>query len=1417
MMKRFFVEFINSSVIATTLFLFPFFTNVYAQHYTEITTSNGEHIRLDNPIGTVYSVLSKDGKIQSVQMLNPEEVVRLIVTFRDPPLAVYQVDKSPLQRSLLSSVYETLQAGHESFRTSLNTIQLQLSVQLKSDYSFTIKRDYYRALNGVALECKRRMINKIRTLPMVKYVSLDREVKANLTQSVHQIRADIVQDSLGITGDGVLVGDVDTGIDYNNPALGGGFGPAFRVIGGYDFANNDNDPLDDHGHGTHVAGIIGANGDTLRGVAPDVNFLAVKVLNAYGSGYESNVIAGVDYCLDPDGNPATDDAVDIINMSLGGAPSTEDPLEKTVDNATTAGVLCVVAAGNSGYGRYGTIISPGTSESALTVGACDSIDQIVYFSSMGPDPIHSSIKPEVVAPGFHILSTILNNQTASWSGTSMATPHVTGTAALLKQEHPLWMPEEIKAAIINTVHSVGDNVSIFAQGKGRIDALDAVQTQMVVEPGVMSFGYVDLEQDVWKDTLIMTVRNFGSVIQNTQISIVDGPPSGATLTFDKTAFSLAPGEETSIQAILSVPSSVPVLNEEPFAYLGKIKVTSDSDNVIVPFSFIKSTTLVITFDLPPVIFYLVDRAEGKIELKNFSLEGNSKFIIPISEGNSLDLLAIMEKDTLNFINSYLINHKVDNPTGLTYVLVSHEEASINMLGDTLYDIHNNKVTFDSTTFADIVSQLVVYNESFTYQSRLETGWFLAPNLDDSTRIRLFFTPLDSAFFIKKAFSVSRGLDNFVLKRSIFGLQNQQDIKISTGSDNLFGYEVTTSYDDPHLPLPSHWRKSIPVDLNTMKVYQGKYGYELQSVRLDFPSFYLNQDPPSGRCNFYFNKPGINDAENNKYLHSSISIGASYVHLHGISDSYIFSDPSTLRTPDFTINEQGEAIFEQMRVTPLPAGSPMAAELSSAYFYGTVKSGDTIRIEQNARVNFPDYMTYLSNGSIFMKCNNNWLNWEQADSYIDDYGGIKQTNGVNECRDNFNSHWRIPLFTTQVFAHNRAQINLRPFEPLNNPVLTNELSPYYEFGNMSNDRSTLQVLSDAYPYTILNQAGQCTADFEYQLPSEPSGTTYFPSFNLLQVSVDGRAVDIIQPDQNGKIRLILFDPDSSVTSTEISLMLASGDEINLPISFIGGNEYDAIIPTYIPSGFIDVVARIQDTNGNKCELTASPGFYFGNTIDNIKLNAYLRMTSYALDNVEDINMEAGDTLNYKLLYANYGSDIARNVVVTFPTTPYFTPIGSPSWTIDSLNVNDTVQVPINLLFLGKQQSTDEYTHYSPSITWTSGGTTYLRKHNVLIDFQNTITGIIQTAKTIPNRFELYQNYPNPFNPSTTVKYDLPKPSIARIEVYDILGRKIATLVDETKKAGSYQIIWNASRFASGVYFYRLEAGDYSATKKLLLLK
>lgn len=114
---------VRFSAIAFAFFYLPFFTNVYAQHYSEIYLSNGEHVRSDNPKGTAYSVITQDGKIQSVHTENSEEVVRVIVTFKDLPLSVYKVKKSLLQKTSLASAYASLQTSHASFRTSLNTIR----------------------------------------------------------------------------------------------------------------------------------------------------------------------------------------------------------------------------------------------------------------------------------------------------------------------------------------------------------------------------------------------------------------------------------------------------------------------------------------------------------------------------------------------------------------------------------------------------------------------------------------------------------------------------------------------------------------------------------------------------------------------------------------------------------------------------------------------------------------------------------------------------------------------------------------------------------------------------------------------------------------------------------------------------------------------------------------------------------------------------------------------------------------------------------------------------------------------------------------------------------------------------------------------------------------------------------------------
>src|SRR5262249_45910995 len=141
------------------------------------------------------------------------------------------------------------------------------------------------------------------------------------------------------------------------------------------------------------------------------------------SGSSSQIIAGIEKALDPDGNPATDDAVDVISMSLGGSGDPNDDMSQAVDNAVGAGVVCVIAAGNSGP-SYQTIGSPGNARRALTVGATDNSDVIASFSSRGPSNLIYAIKPDVTAPGVSIKSAKLGGGYIWYSGTSMATPHV---------------------------------------------------------------------------------------------------------------------------------------------------------------------------------------------------------------------------------------------------------------------------------------------------------------------------------------------------------------------------------------------------------------------------------------------------------------------------------------------------------------------------------------------------------------------------------------------------------------------------------------------------------------------------------------------------------------------------------------------------------------------------------------------------------------------------------------------------------------------------------------------------------------------------------------------------------------------------------------------------------------------------------
>jgi len=222
----------------------------------------------------------------------------------------------------------------------------------------------------------------------------------------------------------VIIAVLDTGVDYTHPDL------ASKVIQDkdYDFINNDNDAMDDHGHGTHVAGTAAAatnNGIGIAGVCPQCRILPIKVLDSQGFGSDATVAQGINY--------AVNQGAKIINLSLGGA-SCSETLAQAINGAFEKGVLIVAASGNSG--KKTTMMYPAASPRVIAVGATDQNDGETTYSQRGPGL-------DVLAPGEGIVSTVPLNGYGSLSGTSMAAPHVAGVAGLLWSRNPAWCNTEV--------------------------------------------------------------------------------------------------------------------------------------------------------------------------------------------------------------------------------------------------------------------------------------------------------------------------------------------------------------------------------------------------------------------------------------------------------------------------------------------------------------------------------------------------------------------------------------------------------------------------------------------------------------------------------------------------------------------------------------------------------------------------------------------------------------------------------------------------------------------------------------------------------------------------------------------------------------------------------------------------------------
>jgi serine protease AprX len=427
---------------------------------------------------------------------------------RGKPQRVEKLDRELKSRSTKltgsSRVIITLKPGHEQ----------NASQEVKRLGGRLGRR--LQLLNGMTVELPNRVIKALSERSEVLSIHYDRPIEAHMNRAAVSVGARAARSQYGYDGAGIGVAVIDSGITEYHDDLGyQGSNWKVRVVNGQrvtafvDFVNNGTVPYDDNGHGTHVAGIIAGDGydsgGARAGVAPGAHLVSLKVLDGAGRGVISDVIAAFEWAV---ANRVAHN-IRVINLSVGARVTesyTTDPLTLAAKRATDAGIVVVTAAGNlgkksTGATQYGGITAPGNAPWVLTVGASSSEgtawrwdDKIASYSSRGPSAVDYESKPDLVAPGTGIVSLadpntefyqsksgyLLNGTRwkpykpyLSLSGTSMASPVVAGTVALMLQANPKLTPNLVKAILQYTAQRY--HYDALTQGAGFLNAHGAIE------------------------------------------------------------------------------------------------------------------------------------------------------------------------------------------------------------------------------------------------------------------------------------------------------------------------------------------------------------------------------------------------------------------------------------------------------------------------------------------------------------------------------------------------------------------------------------------------------------------------------------------------------------------------------------------------------------------------------------------------------------------------------------------------------------------------------------------------------------------------------------------------------------------------------------------------------------------------------
>nr|WP_083466867.1 S8 family serine peptidase [Kibdelosporangium sp. MJ126-NF4]CEL19148.1 peptidase S8 and S53, subtilisin, kexin, sedolisin [Kibdelosporangium sp. MJ126-NF4] len=461
-------------------------------------------------------------------------------------VTVVPVSAAPLVRSgqldrALFDVTRLVELGYDDAHTP----DIPLLVESRSDQARrsvaalgTVTRNL-SAAGMTAVATPKRDAAKAFEIAKNHKVWLNGKAFPTLDQSVPQVGAPTAWQQ-GHTGVGATIAVLDTGYDKGHPDLAG------IVKGEKDFVNEGIQDI--VGHGTHVASTAAGRGTASNGrytgVAKGANLLVGKVCARFGCPFDA-ILDGMQW--------AADNGAKVVNMSLGGGQGDgTDPIETAVNRISAEkGTLFVIAAGNSPFQK---VSSPAAADAALAVGSVNKKDVLSPFSSPGPRYKDYAVKPDIAAPGEDIVAAraegtlgdvAVNEFYAKISGTSMATPHVAGAAAIVAAQHPDWTGQQIKTALMGSAHPIA-NATIYQQGTGRLDVGRAVSQSITANTGSLSLGYIKWPEPGTVLSKPVTYKNSGTApvtlalsssdpafrLSATEVTVPAGGEATVTVSFD---------------------------------------------------------------------------------------------------------------------------------------------------------------------------------------------------------------------------------------------------------------------------------------------------------------------------------------------------------------------------------------------------------------------------------------------------------------------------------------------------------------------------------------------------------------------------------------------------------------------------------------------------------------------------------------------------------------------------------------------------------------------------------------------------------------------------------------------------------------------------------------------------------------------